>query len=106
MFKSILCYPCSFLTNLNQNTYTKDNKPHKIPIINNMYCHDTMLNKIQKEQMTSFNKRTFGLNTSKFIYNYFYEMTKKKDDEYIPLKSREELLDSLVNSKISLNELD
>jgi predicted alpha/beta hydrolase len=33
-------------------------------------------------------------------------MTKKKDDEYIPLKSREELLDSLVNSKISLNELD
>ena len=106
MFKSILCYPCSFFTNLNHNTNTKDNKPHKIPIINNMYGHDMILNKINREQITSFNKRSFGLNTSKFIYNYFYEMTKKTDDEYIALKSREELLDSLVNSKISLNELD
>ena len=106
MFKSILCYPCSFLTNFHSNTCTKDNKPHKISIINNMYNHDSILNKINREQMTSFNKRSFGLNTSKYIYNYFYEMTKKTDKEYISLKSREELLDSLVNSKISLNEID
>ena len=56
--------------------------------------------------MVLFNKRNFGLNTSQFIYNYFYDKMKKSDEEYIPIKSREELLDSLVNSKISLNEID
>jgi hypothetical protein len=102
MLKSILCYPCCFLTSFHSTTPTKDNK---IPI-NNMYSHDTMLNKIQKEQIVLFNKRSFGLNTSKFIYNYFYDKMKKTDIQYIPLKSRDELLDSLVNSKISLNEID
>ena len=106
MFKSILCYPCSFFVNLESNSFKKDKQNKKRPIINNMYGHDSILNKINREQMTSFNKRSFGLNTSKFIYNYFYEMTKKTDDEYITLKSRDELLDSLVNSKISLNEID
>lgn len=105
MFKSILCYPCSFF-NLESNTFQKNKHNSKRPIINNMYGHDSILNKINREQMVLFNKRNFGLNTSQFIYNYFYDKMKKTDEEYIPLKSREELLDSLVNSKISLNEID
>jgi hypothetical protein len=102
MFKSILCYPCSYLTSLHSTTNTQDTKMN----INNMYGHDSILNKIHKEQMVLFNKRNFGLNTSQFIYNFFYDKMKKTDEEDIPIKSRDELLDSLVNSKISLNEID
>lgn len=106
MFKTILFYPCSFLTNLNEHTYTTDDKRHKIPIINSMHDHHSILTRIRKEQMVLFNKRSFGLNTSQFIYNYFYEIMKKTDEECISMKTREEILDSLVNSEISLNELD
>ena len=106
MFKSILCYPCSFFVNLESNLFKKDKQNKKRPIINNMYGHDSILNKIHKEQMVLFNKRTFGLHTSQFIYNFFCDKMKKTDEEDIPIKSRDELLDSLVNSKISLNELD
>jgi hypothetical protein len=102
MFKSILCYPCSYLTSLHLTKTTKDTKMH----INNMYGHDSILNKIHKEQIVLFNRRTFGLHTSQFIYNFFCDKIKKTDEEDIPLKSRDEVLDSLVNSKISLNEID
>lgn len=103
MFKSILCYPCSFLTNYHSTMYSKD---HKIPIINSMNDHHSILTRIRKEQLILIHKKNFGFNPSNFIYNYFNEMTKKPDEEYKLIKTHQEVLNSLVNSEISLNEVD
>jgi len=105
MFQSILCYPCSFLTNYHSIINSKD---QKIPIINSMHDHHhSIFTRIRKEQLILIHKKNFSLDPSNFIYNYLNEMiSKKKDEEYKPIKTHQEVLNSLVNTEIQLNELD